>query len=203
MRNAVKKVSPRTAAALARTAAVSKTSRRNSRPLQTDCILTINSGSSSLKLGLYRAGTAEPQLLYRGATDAIGKSGGALTITDSSGKAIHHEDATHDSQSSAFAHAAQKLEQLSGAQPVTPAERLTLNETLGSLRAHALTVVSTLPDDTPAILLAAPQQDAMAYRVGFQNFYVITRYNGSPLYAMAVHDLAQAIKDEVDRESAL
>jgi acetate kinase len=80
-------------------------------------ILTINSGSSSLKLGLYRADTAEPQLLYRGATDAIGKSGGALNIADSSGKTIHHEDASHDSQSSAFAHAAQKLQQLSGAQP--------------------------------------------------------------------------------------
>src|ERR1700751_4337358 len=77
-------------------------------------ILTINSGSSSLKLGLYRTGTAEPQLLYRGATDAIGKSGGSLTIPDSSGKTIHHEDASHDSQSSAFAHAAQKLQQLSG-----------------------------------------------------------------------------------------
>src|ERR1700761_6625112 len=82
-------------------------------------ILTINSGSSSLKRGLYRAdsGSAEPQLLYRGATDAIGKSGGSLTITDSSGKAVHHEDASHDSQSSAFQHAAQKLQQLSGAPP--------------------------------------------------------------------------------------
>ncbi|HEX4580865.1 MAG TPA: acetate/propionate family kinase [Acidobacteriaceae bacterium] len=84
-------------------------------------ILTINSGSSSLKLGLYRAGdsdsTSEPQLLYRGATDAIGKSGGSLTITDSSGKTVHHEDASHDSQSTAFTHAAQKLEQLSGARP--------------------------------------------------------------------------------------
>jgi acetate kinase len=84
-------------------------------------ILTINSGSSSLKLGLYRAGdsdsTSEPQLLYRGATDAIGKSGGSLTITDSSGKTVHHEDASHDSQSTAFTHAAQKLEQLGGARP--------------------------------------------------------------------------------------
>lgn len=84
-------------------------------------ILTINSGSSSLKLGLYRADDANPaqgpQLLYRGATDAIGKPGGALTITDSAGKTIHHEDASHDSQSSAFEHAAQKLQQLSGTQP--------------------------------------------------------------------------------------
>jgi acetate kinase len=84
-------------------------------------LLTINSGSSSLKLGLYRADDADPtkgpQLLYRGATDTIGKPGGSLTITDSAGKTIHHEDAAHDSQSSAFAHAAQKLRGLSGADP--------------------------------------------------------------------------------------
>jgi acetate kinase len=81
-------------------------------------ILTINSGSSSLKLGLYRADVgAPPQLLYRGATDAIGKPGGSLTITDAAGKTIHREDASHESQSSAFAHAAQKLQQLSGTDP--------------------------------------------------------------------------------------
>jgi acetate kinase len=84
-------------------------------------ILTINSGSSSLKLGLYRTDdrdrTGEPQLLYRGATDAIGKPGGSLTISDGAGKTIHHEDASHDSQSSAFAHAASKLRQLSGVEP--------------------------------------------------------------------------------------
>lgn len=85
-------------------------------------ILTINSGSSSLKLGLYRddrssAGNAAPQLLFRGATDGIGKPGGSLTITDNAGKTIHHQDAAHDSQSSAFRHAAQKLRELSGAGP--------------------------------------------------------------------------------------
>ena len=81
-------------------------------------ILTINSGSSSLKLGLYRAGALdEPQLLYRGATDSIGKRGGLLTITDSSGTIIHREDASHDSQSSAFTHAAQNLRELSGTVP--------------------------------------------------------------------------------------
>jgi acetate kinase len=79
-------------------------------------ILTINSGSSSLKLGLYRtdANYAAPLLLYRGAIDAIGKAGGVLTITDATGKAMQHEDASHESQSSAFTHAAQSIEQFSG-----------------------------------------------------------------------------------------
>ncbi len=87
-------------------------------------------------------------------------------------------------------------------QSLTPPDHLALNDTLGALRERGLSVSSSLPDDTPAVLLAAPQQDAMGYRVGFQNFYVITRYNSSPLYAMAVHDLAQALKLQIEREPA-
>ena len=40
------------------------------------------------------------------------------------------------------------------------------------------------------LLIPAEQQDGPAYRVGFKNFEVITRYNRSARYAMAVHDLA-------------
>lgn len=82
-------------------------------------------------------------------------------------------------------------------------EHMTLNDTLGDLRTRGMTVASDLPDDTAALLLAAPQQDAYGYRVGFKNFYVITRYNNSPLYAMAVYDLAQAIVQQIAQESAL
>ena len=41
------------------------------------------------------------------------------------------------------------------------------------------------------------------YRIGFQNFYVLTRYNSSPLYAMAVHDLAEALRQQIAQEAAL
>ncbi len=93
--------------------------------------------------------------------------------------------------------------QLVGSSGLPAPEHLALNDTLGGLRARGLAVDSPLPDTTPALLIEAPQQDAMGYRVGFQNFYVITRYNTSPLYAMAVHDLAQAIKQQVTQEAAL
>lgn len=70
---------------------------------------------------------------------------------------------------------------------------LALNETLASLAANGVETQSAAPPDTPAMLISAEQRDGPAYRVGFRNFEVITRYNRSVRYAMAVNDLAQAI----------
>ena len=47
--------------------------------------------------------------------------------------------------------------------------------------------------DAPLALIELEGEDGRELWIGFNNFYVITRYNRSPLYAMAVHDLAQAI----------
>jgi membrane-bound lytic murein transglycosylase B len=77
-------------------------------------------------------------------------------------------------------------------------EKVALDQTLGTLRAQSLSVDSPLPDETAAVLLAAPLESGMSYRIGFNNFMVILRYQGtSPMYAMAVCDLASAIKARV------
>jgi membrane-bound lytic murein transglycosylase B len=81
-------------------------------------------------------------------------------------------------------------------------KNLDLNETLGDLNAQG--VESELPQapDTQVILVSAEEHDGPAYRLGFKNFQVITRYNHSARYAMAVHDLAQAIKARVSEATA-
>jgi peptidoglycan lytic transglycosylase B len=49
--------------------------------------------------------------------------------------------------------------------------------------------------DTRAVLVELETPGApSAYRLGLQNFYVITRYNNSPFYASAVADLAKALR---------
>ena len=76
-------------------------------------------------------------------------------------------------------------------------KNLELNETLASLNKVGVEVDAPLPPDTKAILISAEQRDGPAYRVGFNNFQVITRYNRSVRYAMAVHDLAQTVAARV------
>jgi membrane-bound lytic murein transglycosylase B len=74
---------------------------------------------------------------------------------------------------------------------------LQLNETIAGLRSKGVNFDSTLAVTTPVLLVPAEQQTGPSYRVGFKNFEVITRYNRSVRYAMAVHDLAQTIAGRV------
>ena len=53
----------------------------------------------------------------------------------------------------------------------------------------------TLEGNRPARLLALAQARGTDYWVTLENFYAITRYNHSALYAMAVHQLASAIRE--------
>ncbi|WP_341503384.1 lytic murein transglycosylase B [Gallaecimonas sp. GXIMD4217] len=73
---------------------------------------------------------------------------------------------------------------------------LELDSTLGQLKALGLVPGIATDDATPAKLFAFEQAEGSDYQIGFHNFYVITRYNRSPLYARAVWELAQWLKQE-------
>lgn len=77
-----------------------------------------------------------------------------------------------------------------------PPSALQLDTTLAALAERGVSFdAAGLPGDTPAMLIRLEQPDGYDYWIGLNNFYVITRYNRSPLYAMAVYKLAQAIRE--------
>ena len=65
--------------------------------------------------------------------------------------------------------------------------------TLGALRSAGVLFESGLPDTTPAGLLLMQGAAGPEYWLALPNFYVITRYNRSYMYALVVHQLGQAI----------
>lgn len=69
------------------------------------------------------------------------------------------------------------------------------NTVLDAMRHDGITPRTPLPDELLAALIAFEQEDGPEYWLGFNNFYVITRYNHSPLYAMAVYQLSEEIRD--------
>jgi len=68
--------------------------------------------------------------------------------------------------------------------------------TAGALRQLGVIVSDGISDDSEAVLIGLQDQDGMEYWVGLHNFRVITQYNKSPLYAMAVIQLANAISQK-------
>ena len=64
---------------------------------------------------------------------------------------------------------------------------------VGELRRMAVDIPAQLAASEMVKLLAYQQQEGEDLWLGLHNFYVITRYNHSPLYAMAVYQLSQAI----------
>ena len=68
-----------------------------------------------------------------------------------------------------------------------------LNDSLVSVREAGYGISADLPGETPVTLLSLEGEDGQEHWVGFHNFYVITRYNRSVMYALAVHQLGRAI----------
>jgi len=65
---------------------------------------------------------------------------------------------------------------------------------LEELAAHGVRPVETVPADGRFSLIRLDGRDGHEFYLGYPNFYVITRYNRSPLYAMAVHQLTEALR---------
>ena len=90
---------------------------------------------------------------------------------------------------------------LAGALPegVEVAEKKPLapNTTAGQLRVAGVDWSGTVASDTPATLIRLDGQGE-EYWVALANFYVITRYNNSNLYAMAVYQLSREIRERFD-----
>jgi membrane-bound lytic murein transglycosylase B len=75
--------------------------------------------------------------------------------------------------------------------------KLALADTVDALKAKGVNFDSSVPADAPVMLIAADEAAGIRWRVGYNNFYVITRYNHSALYAMAVYELAAAVKQRI------
>jgi len=76
-----------------------------------------------------------------------------------------------------------------------PRNSLDLDGTVGSVTELGYVFTTTLPSNAPAAPYSFEAQGGGSeYWVGYHNFYVVTRYNRSTKYALAAHQLSQAIR---------
>lgn len=64
-------------------------------------------------------------------------------------------------------------------------------------------VVPEIDAETPSALFRFENKDGDEYWLAFNDFYVITRYNRSRMYSLAVYQLSQALKVAADKALAL
>lgn len=72
-------------------------------------------------------------------------------------------------------------------------KRMRPEKTIAEYKQMGIEPLTNFNDNESAILLGLEGKNGQEYWLGLNNFYVITRYNHSPLYAMAVYQLGQAV----------
>jgi acetate kinase len=87
-------------------------------------ILAINSGSSSLKFGVYHPGTDDEEALLTGSADGIGRDDGVLKITSADGKSILHRKGELKSQTDALSAVASSIQEHFPAIPAAVGHRI-------------------------------------------------------------------------------
>ena len=83
-----------------------------------------------------------------------------------------------------------------------PENQLRADATVRSLSDAGVVFATKLANDSKSQLLTLAGNDGDEYWVGFHNFFVITRYNRSVMYALAVYQLGQEIAMEVARDDS-
>ncbi len=78
---------------------------------------------------------------------------------------------------------------------------LDLDRTVGEFRQHGALIGDDLDDGAGAGLFEMQANDGTEYWLGLDDFHVITRYNRSAMYALAVLQLSQQIRHRFDAES--
>ena len=89
-----------------------------------ESILVINSGSSSLKFGLYVQRDDEEQAVLDGLADGIGRDSGKLELKDAHGKTLRSESVRFASEDEALSQAARWLAELSPLKPIAVGHRV-------------------------------------------------------------------------------
>lgn len=69
---------------------------------------------------------------------------------------------------------------------------------VADLRKRGLQADADYPADALATALRLEGADGTEYWIALNNFYVITRYNRSPLYALAVYQLSEALRQKLE-----
>lgn len=87
-------------------------------------ILVINSGSSSLKFGLYVQREGEERAVLDGLADGIGRDSGKLELNDAHGQTLRSETIRFASEDEALSHAARWLAELSQLKPFAVGHRV-------------------------------------------------------------------------------
>jgi len=93
-------------------------------PRKDDLILVLNSGSSSLKFGIYHRGAKDEEPLLTGSADGIGRSNGSLHIRSSGGRPLLQRESILESQSNAFAAVAAAIREHVPSAPVALGHRV-------------------------------------------------------------------------------